>query len=453
MKGAIGVKDNLGLISRERWRVATQFFSTFLAEPVIGIFSGCYKAGIKTLAEALVDDKKQAKWSKLTGAVERLPLVWPFLFLMADEIDDDGDVGRAIGERLLFGIDSDERMKAAWWENANDAQVEFAEKWAGRDRATYKQWEREVGVVPPTPTVIAVAASRDRAAQHAEEVRSGIIFPSLLPLRPFTFDSGMINFLCPHGILIRWELLEAAESPAGIAEILARYLPVLPKLVYFDTACQSARNATRRILWLLRLSLVMWFLDRFHQPAYVCSGMYNAEMYPTISSLHKTSVVESRHLMNKPLHNQVAYMSQRRFMVHMSLYGALNNMNLIFKHTMQPHESKAAPEVGHRPILHFVHTSVVSHCERRGCGCRGKPRVRGGAALVEAELKWSFRGSEEEGAEGADVPEGAVAGRVENLDARIVGDLESVAAAGGEQGWCGDGGGGRVHYALHVHKK
>jgi len=53
LKGAIGVKENLDLISRERWRVETQFFSMFLAEPVIGIFSGRETASIKTLIEVL----------------------------------------------------------------------------------------------------------------------------------------------------------------------------------------------------------------------------------------------------------------------------------------------------------------------------------------------------------------------------------------------------------------
>lgn len=79
----------------------------------------------------------------------------------------------------------------------------------------------------------------------------------------------MVNFLCLHGILIKWELLEATESPACIAKLLAHYLLVLPKVIYFDTTCHAARNSKRPVPWLLRLSLVTWFLERFHQPAHV----------------------------------------------------------------------------------------------------------------------------------------------------------------------------------------
>jgi len=70
----------------------------------------------------------------------------------------------------------------------------------------------------------------------------------------------MLNFLRHYGILTRWEQLEDDEGPACIAEVPKRSLPVLKKAMYFDTACQAARNATRRIPWLLRLCLVMWFL-------------------------------------------------------------------------------------------------------------------------------------------------------------------------------------------------
>ena len=50
------------------------------------------------------------------------------------------------------------------------------------------------------------------------------------------FTPGIVNFVCPHGILVGFELLEGAESPSCIVEALSRWLPVLPKVIYFDTA-------------------------------------------------------------------------------------------------------------------------------------------------------------------------------------------------------------------------
>lgn len=36
----------------------------------------------------------------------------PFLFQIGEDLDGDVDLGRAIGELVLFGIDADMRMEA-----------------------------------------------------------------------------------------------------------------------------------------------------------------------------------------------------------------------------------------------------------------------------------------------------------------------------------------------------
>lgn len=181
------------------------------------------------------------------------------------------------------------------------------------------------------------------------------------------FMPGMVNYLCPDGILIGFQVLESAESPACISEALSRRLATLTKFIYFDTACQASRNLTRRLPWLLRLSLVMWFLDRFHQPKHLCSDMFNADQYPEVRKQHKTSVAESRHELNKPLRNQVAYMTQDRFIAHMRLNGAVTNLRVMQRRHLQNPQTKTTPEVAHRPLPLFFHGHIVLHCERRRC--------------------------------------------------------------------------------------
>jgi len=440
LPGAVGEGDTLDVLARERWRVVQRFVSTFMAEAVIGIFAGCDKPAIQALAEALVEGKRRVEWEPLSTAVDQLSLVWPFLFLVGDDLDAEPDLARAIGELLLFGLDSELRMEVKWWESSSPEQQAFAERFGAGDRETYLQWEAEVGIVAATSKLVTHELSAARAALQAEEQRSGSIFPGLQPVRPFTHDSrakkkrkraeqrrakakssklpksgssqargkltkqqkveaagdksgkdqsppdddcrhafetsrvftpGMVNFVCPHGILVGFELLEGAESPSCIVEALSRWLSVLPMVIYFDTACQASRNAMRRMPWLLRLSLVMFFLDRFHQPKHVCSDMFDAAQYPGITSRHKTSVAEMRHSLNKPLANQVSYMTQDRFITHMRLYGAFNNLRVWQKLNMQPDEDKPRPEVGHFPLPYFFHQTVVRHCERRLCRCHG----------------------------------------------------------------------------------
>lgn len=442
MKGAVGDEDDDELVLNERWRVVQRFVANFIAEPVIGMFAGCDRAGVVELATALIEGKPYAEWKCLTGPVEQVSLVWPFLFQVADDLDADFNFERAIGELLLFAADSDRRMEQLWFEKASDSQKAFAAKWEHTDRLKYKQWEREESITPPKIRLRTHPLSEMRAVAQEEERLSGSIFPSLDPVRPFTYDStaaelrkkkatqkrqkrrhttriaptlssgsddrgqsrlgrkrlkghqrtkdtkpvndddcrhrfdasnvftpGMVNILCPHGLLVGFEMLDHAESPACVAEILARRLSVLPKVIYFDTACQASRNATRRMPWLLRQSLVVWFLDRFHQPKHLCSDMFNPDEYPEISSLHNTAVAESRHALNKPLQNQVSYMTQDRFISHMRLYGALNNLRVQLRHHLQSSDTAPTPQVGHIPLPRFFHEHVVAHCERRGCPC------------------------------------------------------------------------------------
>lgn len=147
---------------------------------------------------------------------------------------------------------------------------------------------------------------------------------------------GLVYLLCPHGMLIEFEVLESAKSPACISEALDSRLALINEFIYLETACHAARYASRRRQWLLRLSLVRLFLDRFYQPEHVCSDMFNADQYPVVRSLRKNSVAESRHALNKPLRNQVAYMTQDRFICLLRLCGALSNLCVMKKQRMQP---------------------------------------------------------------------------------------------------------------------
>lgn len=464
IEGAVGDEGDDKLVVGERWRIVQRFVANFIAEPVIGMFVGCDKAGIEKLAIALIEGKRYAEWKPLVAPVEKLSLVWPFLFQVADDLDADQDLARAIGELLLFAVDADTRMEKLWMERATDRQKAFAAQWETTSKLKYQEWERGQGVTLPDIRLRSHRLSHERAVAQEVERLSGSVFPSLDPVRPFTFDSmaaklrkrkatkrrqkkrktggglstavrkrrrrsaaeakvrnrdrgskeakavndddcrhdfdesnvftpGLVNFLCPHGILIGFEMLEHAESPACVAEILARRLPRLPQVIYFDTACQASRNATRRMPWLLRASMVMWFLDRFHQPKHVCSDMFNPDEYPEISSLHKTSVAESRHALNKPLQNQVSYMTQDRFVSHMRLYGALNNLRVQLRFHLRVSETAPKPQVCHIPLPRFFHEQVVAYCERRGCPCgRGqrldwkenKARQDGGADSDES---------------------------------------------------------------------
>jgi len=418
---AVGGDSLLPVVRRERWSILFNFFSAFIAEPVIGIFAGCPVGALTELAKALIVCKKSEEWLKITKCIQSLHVVWPALDLLAESMDEDVEMCRAMGELLLFSVHTDLHMEDLWRGAMNAESLLFEAAWTDTDATKFKSWlaQQPVGPGPHLPSGLrSSAASTERAADQATEIRSGVVTPDLDQVRPHprddvaaavaraakakaqtaknpnakktskrkrqqeengrlgdddcrhafvthsVFTPGVVSYICPCGVLLGFEVLETAESPAGIVAALAARFPRLPKTVYFDTACQSARNATRRMPWLVRISDTAWALDRFHAVQHKCSPLYDANNYPTRSGMHKTSAAENRHSLNKPLKAHLTYLAQDRFIVQMRLIGAINNMLIMYRGCVN------RADVRHRPLPAFFHSRLTMHCERLGCWCR-----------------------------------------------------------------------------------
>lgn len=412
---ALGHGELQPVVKRERWAVVHHFCNTILAEPLIGIFAGCAVDKITTLAMALVNGSKTEVWMPLSTCVHSLHVVWPALEMLADDRDEDQELCRAFGKLLMFAIHTDLHMERLWRARMNAESLRYEAEWKNADVAKFRSWKEGHPAPAQLPYgLMSVLASLGRAADQAGEVRSGIAFPSLDQVRLHPRDEvaaavarlnrekaktgrqpsakrkrsemlhgglgdddcrhsfvshaivtpGVVSYVCSCGILIGFEVLETAESHAGIVATLASRFPRLPTTVYYDTACQASRNATRRLPWLVRLSKTSWALDRFYAPPHKCSPIFDANNYPQRSGLHKTSAAENRQSLNKPLKSHLTYLAQDRFIVQMRLIGAINNMLIFYRRFL------GVTDVRHRPLPSYFHIQVVSHCERQGCSCR-----------------------------------------------------------------------------------
>lgn len=412
---AIGDELLQPVVKRERWAIIYDFFSTFVAEPLIGIFSGCAVDQISTLAMALINGKETHEWLPLSSCVHSLHVVWPALEMLSDDLSEDKELCRAFGELLMFALHTDKHMEDLWRSRMNLDSLRFEAGWTDTDAAKFRAWKLRQPVAAQLPSGLkSVPASIGRASDQAGEVRTGIVFPSLEQVRQHprddvaaavaranrdkaktgrqpsakrkrsemvdgglgdddcrhafvshsVFTPGVVSYLCSCGVLIGFEVLESAESPAGIVATLASRFPRLPGTVYYDTACQASRNATRRVPWLVRLSNTSWALDRFHAPPHKCSPIFDANNYPQRSGMHKTSAAENRHSLNKPLKSHLTYLAQDRFVVQMRLIGAVNNLLIFYRRFL------GVTDVRHRPLPSFFHRRIVFHCELLGCTCR-----------------------------------------------------------------------------------
>lgn len=176
--------------------------------------------------------------------------------------------------------------------------------------------------------------------------------------------------MCSCGELLGFEELEEVESPACIVSAVATRFPRLPTVVYLDTACQTAQNATRRMPWLVRNSRTTWALDRLDAAAHKCSPIFDANMYPKRTSGHKTSAAESRHSFNKPMKTHLFYLGQDRFFVQMRLHGAFNNLRVLYRESLGSRNMQSTQDLRRRALTPFLREYVSQHCQLYVCACR-----------------------------------------------------------------------------------
>ena len=320
--------------TRDRWAIVRHFLHTFLAEPLVGAFTGLDRAAIADFAKQLIFSSSTGEWLSAAGAVKSVAIVWPFLRLVGKTNNADPLLLRAIGELLLLAEIVDTLWETKWHSLASDTSLAFETQWREASTASYSAWAALQPSVAVPPTLLSAGRFPDkRAAAQALETRNEQVFPDLDQVRPYITDAttdkvnadraakvaatpnaleqelnrvlgaddcrheyitsevfmpGVENFLCPCGLLVGFDSVDEAESPAHALATLVQRFPLLPQVVFFDTACQLARNAQRRLPWLLNSSRCHCFDDRLHNVGdqHKCSCVFDANKFPSLCRKH-----------------------------------------------------------------------------------------------------------------------------------------------------------------------
>ena len=422
---------------RERWRTVRRFLSTFLGQPVLGAFAGLERVRIRALAVKMVRAQEVEDWRRFSVAVESVGIVWPFLRLVCMGADTEPQMTRAIAELLIYACDVDALWESEWRRRAPPASTEFESQWREASPAKLAAHVASRPGPPPASRRLGCTAySLERADAQAEEVRSGQVWPDLEPVRAFitdgkadavnaaraskagadretlramaakelgeddcrhkwltseTFMPGIENFLCPCGLLIGYDFLDKAEAPSHVLASLVQRFPLLPKVVYFDTACQLARNAARRVPWLVNESFMACSLDRPHNVKHQhgCSRIFDADAYPSRSVRHSTACAESRHSINKAYKTHLAHLRQDYFIIQMRLLAATINLRVKMRREL-------GRETGHRQMCAFFHSNVQDYCDRRRCTCAAGMRQAAAAAMVAGAANVGDNGDDDD---------------------------------------------------------
>lgn len=411
------------------------FFSAMLAEPALNVFGGCDLVDVQLLGHALANGVPSSEWLGLAQCVRNVVFVWHFLLLVKRRMDEDPLLAHAVGELILFAASRGPAATDLWETKASEAAKEYRAMWQDTSAEQYQEWAAAQGVEPAVTHIVGHAAVQARILEQAEEERTGQAWPGRKLVRPYPEDAtavrdrrraarrrrrtprpvqrrrrrrpnnrlltrqrctwdadncrhgypkslirgpGVLTFMCGCGYIIGFELLRETESPAHLVAALAQRFVRMPRVVYCDTACQTQRNALRRVPWLLTEEEVSFFIDRFHQCGHVCSPVFEADEYPEISRGHDTSSAERQHSIKKKSKSSLTYMSQHRFIVRSRYMAAYNNIRVSQKREAMAksvvaraaNQALVPLEIQHQTVESYYHKAMVDRCEVTGCNCR-----------------------------------------------------------------------------------
>ena len=421
-------------VNKDRWMTVRTFIAAMLAEPVLNVFGGCDLINVEVLARALINAVPSAAWIKLAPAVTPVVFVWQFLLLVRNAMDESPSLCQAIGELIFFCVAAEEETMPRWEAKAGRAAKEYRNMWEEGDADKHKAWLLTRGVEPAVSHVVAGDHSKARVQEQASKARTGQAWAGRHTLRAFPEDStaererakaaekrkaepaktkepkkawdaddcrhdypvsvlrapGVMTFMCGCGYIIGFELLRETESPAHVVAALIQRFKRLPRVIYFDTACQAQRNALRRVPWMMDGVCTAWFIDRFHRCNHQCSPVFNADQVPHLTRGHDTSGAERQHSIKKRSKNSLSYMTQRRFITRSRFISAHNNIHVSQRRqatamaaaTRAKGDPKLAVEIQHKPVEAYFHHYIVSHCELGDeCPCRMEVMRVGPAGL------------------------------------------------------------------------
>ena len=100
---------------------------------------------------------------------------------------------------------------------------------------------------------------------------------------------GLFTMFCRHGICLGFQVMDSAESPRTVFDILVRRFPKIPSLIIYDNACKLHLFALKREP--ARFQQTRFMVDRLHyRKGHVgCTLGYSMDSYssnPYIKSIN-----------------------------------------------------------------------------------------------------------------------------------------------------------------------
>ena len=133
--------------------------------------------------------------------------------------------------------------------------------------------------------------------------------------------------VCPHGICLGFQLMDAPESPKVPFNMLMYHFNEMPSLIIYDDSCHLHNYILKREP--KRFSNTRYMVDRLHDKTHKCSAGYTMDSYitdPKIKNINSQACEQLNSALCK-LRTSISGMPSHNAKHHLSVFLAIRNLD------------------------------------------------------------------------------------------------------------------------------
>lgn len=217
-------------------------------------------------------------------------------------------------------------------------------------------------------------------SMYEEALRTGEIFPGRVLIRPrldfgrtknaendhecskkyaaskrFTPGIFTVQCCCSYPKILGISVMDRCEGVSTALSVLLSRFKELPRVTYYDNACNMAKSIILRVPWLNDMTRIV--CDRFHYSGHICNSVTDPGSYPSCD-FHKTSNAEAVNHLWSHSKQFSRYLNAQNLMPFLYLRATFLNIRARYR------EVNATTDIEDVDIVNFSRSILNCTCAR-----------------------------------------------------------------------------------------
>lgn len=164
-----------------------------------------------------------------------------------------------------------------------------------------------------------------------------------------------VQCCCKHPKILGISVMEECEGVSMAMSILLSRFKHLPRVTYYDNACNFGKSAVIRVPWINELTRIA--CDRFHYRSHTCNSVNDPSAYPSLTD-HQTSNAEALNRLWSASKSHSRHLNPDNLMAFLGARAAFMNLRSLYR------ESNKSSDIEDANIFSFALQYLPCECYR-----------------------------------------------------------------------------------------